>query len=612
MVITWKRLVFLVLSAWLILAAAVTVAAAKPNGAPLPADQAFRLEASRLSATSLRLEWAVAEGYYLYRDSIKAAPAEGSDAPSLTIDDGVAKDDPTFGPTQIFLGRAEAIVSGPSVAPQPGASLTITYQGCQDDGICYPPVTKALDLVSLSLVSAAALPLFPDPVEPSADADEADVAGIVLAEDDGMVASLLRDGGTALLLGSFLLFGVALSFTPCVFPMYPILAGVLARSGDALSPKRGFVLAGAYVLAMASAFGLLGFVAAWSGRNLQMVLQAPATVLVMAVVFVVLALSMFGLFELSLPSRWVNAIERTGRGRGGSVPSAAVLGFTSALIVGPCVTAPLAAALLYIAQTGDGVLGAAALFALGLGKGIPLVVFGTVGARALPKPGPWMEVAKGFFGLVFLGAAIWMVSRIVSGPTTLALWAMLLIGTGVWIGAFDVISADSPGRRRVGKSVGLVAFAYGIIMAVGAAGGAGDPLRPLGTMIPAMSSGPASADDFAIVRNPQELGRAVAASGDRPSLVYVTADWCTTCAVIERNVLPHAGVRSALAGFNRIKLDVTGDDPEQRALMRSLRVAGPPTMFFLDASAKEVPGSRLVGDVTVERLLAAAGKADAR
>jgi thiol:disulfide interchange protein DsbD len=218
------------------------------------------------------------------------------------------------------------------------------------------------------------------------------------------------------------------------------------------------------------------------------------------------------------------------------------------------------------------------------------------------------EAAKVFFGLVFLGAAVWMVSRILSGPSTLALWAMCFIGSGVWIGAFDLTTAHSSGRRRVAKAAGLAGFAYGITMAVGAAGGAGDPLRRLGPMMPV--SGTVSPDDFAIVRDREELTRNLGACGGRPSLVHVTADWCATCAAIERTVLSHAGVRAVLAGFDRIKLDVTDDDREQQEMRRSLRVAGPPTMFFLDESVSEVPGSRLIGDVTVGALLAAAGKAD--
>lgn len=589
----------------------ILAAAGSDRAPPLPADEAFRLQVGRPSADTLRLEWTIAAGYYLYRDSVGVAPAGTGDALPLAIGEGVAKDDPTFGPTRIFLERAEATVSGPAVLAIPGAGLAITYQGCQEGGICYPPVTKSLDPATLTLASGEAwLPQL-DPNEPQVriEATEVTDGGIVLAENDGMVASLLREGGAALVLGSFLLFGMALAFTPCVFPMYPILAGVLAQSRSDLSPKRGFVLASAYVLAMASAFGLLGIAAAWSGRNLQVALQAPATILAMALVFVALALSMFGFYELRLPSRWVTAVEKTGRNRGGSLPSAALLGFTSALIVGPCVTAPLAGALLHIAQAGDAVLGAAALFALGLGKGAPLVIFGTLGAKALPKAGPWMESASKGFGLFFLAAAIWMVSRVLPGPVTLALWAALLIGAGGWLGVFYTGGARSPGHRCAAKTVGLAAFAYGTIMAVGAAGGASDPLA---LMAPTMSQPMNVQSDFTTVFSTGQLAQNIAAADGRPSLVYVTADWCITCAAIERNVLADARIRAGLAGFNRVRVDVSDNSPAQQDLMRSLGVAGPPTMFVVDGEAREVPGSRLVGDVAVEALLAASGKAAPR
>lgn len=373
MFIDWKSARAVVLAAILSVVFPIVAAAASGRAQPLDPDQAFRLEVSRSVAT-LRLQWTIAPGYYLYRDMIRiSAGGAGGPLPAV-IGDGVEKDDPTFGPTRIFFDHAEATVAGPAVASTPGAALAITYQGCQDGGICYAPVTRTLDLATLSLAPGEKrLPRMAQSnwqVVPGAD--DVGAGGIVLAEEEsgGMVNALLLKGGVVLVLASYLVFGLALAFTPCVFPMYPILAGLLARSGSALPAKRGFVLSCVYVVAMASAFGLLGIVAAWSGQNLQMALQAPVAIFAVALIFVVLALSMFGFYQLRLPSRWVTAIGGGGRG-GGSLRSAALLGATSALIVGPCVTAPLAGALLYIAQRGDGMLGAAALFALGIGKGIP-------------------------------------------------------------------------------------------------------------------------------------------------------------------------------------------------------------------------------------------------
>jgi thioredoxin:protein disulfide reductase len=594
--------------------AAFHAAAAFAQVMPFPADQAFMLRVSR-AADSVRLEWTIAAGYYLYRDKIRVTSSGADAAPTVLAGQAVSKDDPTFGSTEIYLYHAEATVSGPAAQPAPGGTLVVTYQGCQDGGICYPPITRHVDLISLQITDSAAPRTVGSSREWQAPIAKAALpgGGIALAteSDGGMVAALIKNGGLALMLGSFLLFGMALAFTPCVFPMYPILAGALARSGNDLSSMRGFTLSGVYVVAMASAFGLLGVAAAWSGQNLQMVLQSPVSVGAVSLLFVALALSMFGLYELQLPSRWVNALGRTGQGRRSSLLSTAVLGFTSALIVGPCVTAPLAGALLYIAQTGDVVIGAAALFTLGVGKGIPLIAFGTVGSKALPRAGVWMESVKKGFGFIFLANAVWMVSRIIPGEYALALWALLLIGSGVYLGAFDGLPHDAPGRRRAGKTAGLAASVYGVILAVGAASGSGDPLRPLaGFMQQAAPAAETGKGAFASTADAAQLSERIASASGRPSLVYVTADWCVSCAVIERTVLPDAAVRSRLAGFNLVKIDVSDNTPVQQQMMQSLRVVGPPTMIFVDAKAQEVPGSRLIGDVTVESLLASAGKVE--
>lgn len=595
-------------------------AAAYAQLQPLDPEKAFRPAITRTAGDTLQIEWSIAPGYYLYRDQI-AVSAPDVDAPlSVVTDSGVMKDDPTFGRTEILLQRAVTMVSGPAAAA-PGGRLTVTWQGCQDGGICYRPTTKTLDVVSLDFVPATerssatlgnqwqAPPKAPE-TAPEMAKETANEAAIVVAEDAGLVATLHDKGGIALVLGGFLLFGLALAFTPCVLPMYPILGGLLARSGEALPPARGFVVSSVYVLAMASAFGLLGIAAAWSGQNLQMALQSPPMVLAISLVFTVLALSMFGLFTLQLPARWVATVERGSRGKGGSLPSAALLGFTSVLIVGPCVTAPLAGALLYVTQTGDAALGAGALFALGIGKGIPLVAFGTLGPKALPKTGPWMEIVKKGFGLVFLGAAVWMVSRLIPGPYGLALWALLLIGSGVYLGAFDVIRPGAPGLRRAGKAAGLAAFVYGVILAVGAAGGSNDPLRPLGAL--ALQASATQGLNFTTVVSEEQLTARIKAADGRPSLVYFTADWCVTCAVIDRGVFPDESVKAGLAGFNLIKVDISENGEAQAAVMRALRVAGPPTMIFVDAGGREIAGSRLVGDVTVKMLLDSAGMTERR
>lgn len=619
------RLVILVLlpvaAAWLLPApgqAQVVAQVTSTGTMPLPVDRAFALSAARAPDGGVRLEWTIAPNYYLYADKFALrAAGQAIDRPPLQ---GVvaATDDPTFGTTDVVHDRAALVM--PGAAMDGRRTLTVSYQGCQDGGICYPPTAREVDLDTLAVGDTG-----------TSDAVTADPAGrgwassvaapearsddpvAVAADDAGMVATLLQRGGVPMLLGSFLLFGLTLAFTPCVLPMYPILAGAIARQGEQVTTPRAFSLSLAYVLAMATAFGLLGVAAAWSGQNLQMALQSPLAVGALSVLFALLALSMFGLFELQLPSAWVGAIGRTGVGARGSHLSAATLGFTSALIVGPCVTAPLAGALLYIAQTGDTALGAASLFALGIGKGIPLIAFGTLGPQALPRAGAWMDAVKQAFGFVFLAAAVWMVSRVVPAEATLALWAALALGVATWLGAFDTLGPDSSGRRRAAKATGLTAALYGVLLAIGAASGGQDPLRPLA----GLSAGPVAASGseamaFRQAADTAELGRSLAETDGRPSLLYVTAEWCVTCAVIDRTVLGDRDVQARLAGFNLVKLDVTENRASQRAMMESLRVVGPPTMIFVDPQGREASGTRLIGDVTTASLMRSADELEVR
>lgn len=574
------------------------------QSAPLPVDQAFKLDALRQGDDSVRLDWTIASGYYLYKERITVASGDGKVVPILRGQE-ITKEDPTFGETVIFRDHLSVIVNG---AGAKGSALVIKYQGCQEHGVCFPPVTKKIDSSALP-VADADLPSRPKPMDETAVAK---ARGITLAQDGGgLVPSLLEDGGVEWVLASFVVFGIVLAFTPCVFPMYPILAAAIAGAGDNVKPARGLLLSAVYVLSMSSAFGFLGVAAAWSGRNLQVALQSPYALIGVSGLFVALALSMFGLYELQLPSRWVNALSRVGHGKSGSLLSTALLGFSAALIVGPCVTAPLAGALLYIAQTGNVTLGALALFSLGVGKGIPLMMFGVVGQRLMPRAGAWMEGVKKAFGFAFIGNAIWLVSRLIPGEYVLALWSAFLIGTGVWLGAFDSLLSDAPANRRLTKALGVAASLYGVILAVGAASGSADVLRPLGQIGGAKTPAEAAiVDKFVKATDPASLSNLIAASADKPNLIYVTADWCVTCTVIDRGIFTDVKVRSRLAGLNLIKIDVSDNTELQQKMMGTLNVIGPPTMIFVNSAAREVAGSRLVGDISIEMLLASASKAE--
>lgn len=534
--------------------------------APKAAAEPFTLQAGRSPSGALLLRWKVAPGNYLYRDSLEAS-RDGAPV-ALERPAGEAKDDPNFGVVQIFHRDVEANAGELARTGQ----LRVSYQGCSDKGICFPPQARLVNLASLQI-----------------------------ADESGIAA--LFQGGLGWTMLAFLGFGLLLALTPCVFPMIPILAGMLTRSGEALTWRRSLMLTGSYVLAMAGAYGLIGAVAGWSGANLQSALQTPLALGVMAAIFVALALSMFGLFDLALPAGF--SARLAGRGGGGSISGAAVLGFGSALIVGPCVTPPLAGAMLYAATTGDAATGAAALFMLGLGMGLPLMLVGLFGASLLPRGGVWLEQAKKGFGVVFLAVAILLAGRLLPPPATLAMLGVLLVGSAAFFGGFDRLTASSGAAARLARGGGMVAALYGATLVIGAAGGAQDPFRPL-AFVAAPAAGQPVADTAVTVASSSGFDRAIveASEGpapDRPILVDFTADWCTVCKSNAR-VMAAPELRARLVGLPQITADVTDYNEATRSLMKRFRVVGPPALFLVDAQGREIPGSRIVGPITVEEI----------
>ncbi|MGE6784853.1 protein-disulfide reductase DsbD [Ensifer adhaerens] len=584
---------------WVLVAA---VLPARALEAPLPMDKAFVPAVARNEDGRLTITWKIADGYYLYRDFL-AAEVEGGRTITLQAEPGTVKDDPGFGATEVYYRKASAWIAN---APR---TIRLTYQGCQDGGLCYPPTTRTIDTVAMTIGKPESGFAF----APATDTrpPEGSDTGFSIAADSSETAvdRLMTGGGTALLLAGFLGFGLLLSFTPCVFPMYPIVAAMLTREGEWLTAGRGFMLASAYVLALASTFGFLGIAAAWSGQNLQIVLQSPLAIGVVAAMFVLLALSSFGLFHVKLPAAIGKRLSG-GRQRGGSVGAAALLGFSSAFLIGPCVTAPLAGALLYVARTGDIAVGALALFALGIGKGVPLIMMATVGGKALPRAGAWMESVRHVFGFVFLGTAIWLATPLVPERFLLLPWAVLALAFGVYAGAFDGLR-PTRGHGVLTRSAAVVSLLWGSLLLAGFGLGASDPLTPLGPLKGSVGSGRTAAiqkSDFTKVGSVIALSGLLdaAAAEKQPTLVYVTADWCVTCRTIERSVLTVPDVVAHLDGVRLASLDISTLDAENGALMRSLAVAGPPTMIFFRRGKEEAPGTRLVGEITPASLADAA------
>ena len=564
---------------------------------PAAAGSPFRLSVTRDENLALRLRWTIAAGTYLYRDRIGASGASGQWLP-IDTQPGETKDDPNFGPVEVYHDSAEATVPGTALAGV--REVRVTYQGCAEQGICYPPAAKLVDVATLAQRDADGKAASPD-VAVEGGATSAPPATRTDAPP-GTAASLLAGNPFGVFAGLFGL-GLLLAFTPCVLPMVPILSGMLVRSGERLTAWRGLTLSGAYVLAMAAAYAFLGIAAAWSGRNLQVALQTPLALGAMSAVLVALALSMFGLFEVQAPRWWRNRTAGSA-GRGGSILGAALLGFSSALVVGPCVTPPLAAALLYVAQTGDVPRGALALFALGLGMGTPLVVVGTFGARVLPRSGPWLVRSKQAFGFVFLAVAVSLLSRLLPPGAALMLWGGLTIGFGLSLAA-----AVGPGAWALaGRTAGVMAVAYGGALVVGAASGGNDPLRPLAFLGHAQPPAP-EARTVGSLPAFEEALRAARVEA-KPILVEFVAGWCTVCKDNDRTVLSDPAIRKRLRSVSVIRADVTHDDGDSRALMRRFEVVGPPTLILLGADGAEIPGARTEGALTVEgleRRLALAG-----
>lgn len=583
----FRNLTAVAMMALSVLAGPVAAQQAKP----LPVEDAFKVSLTA-SGSGVEVVLDVVAGYYLYRDQVALNDAEGQPV-ALKLPAGVTKDDPTFGRTEIFKDR----LSFP-LPETTGGELTLAYQGCMDGSICYPPVRRSLDVDAL-VVGTVAGPTF---LTASSEAPSGTIPIRIATETGGsLLTDLMGRGGAVLVIGAFLAFGIALAFTPCVFPMYPILAGTLTRAGQRLSMPKAFGISLVYVLGMATAFGLLGVVAAWSGQNLQMVLQSPWAIGGVVLLFLALAISMFGAFELQLPGAWMTTVSRMSGGNG--VVGAAMMGFLSALIVGPCVTAPLAAALLYIAQTGDATLGAAALFALGIGKGIPLIVFGTIGSRAMPRAGAWMERVKHAFGFIFIGGAIWMAERLLPAQLTIAAWSLLAAAAALYL---IVTALGGHGIRRfVAIAMGVAGLGIAGFTAMAAIGGQ-HPLDMLAGGQPHPSEGEMFAEN---VIGTDALAAVLEASDGRGRLVYLTADWCISCAVLDREIWTNPMALAGLDDTTLIKLDVTENTAEDQAILSQLKAFGPPTLLFVDGTGTEVEATRLVGEFDVETFRAQAQRA---
>lgn len=580
----------------------------------LDPEVAFTVTAGDLKGGVLPVTWQIVDGHYLYRDKFKfevVAPAASSVA-DITLSKGKLKNDEFFGEVEVHRGQAHAQLAIQNSNPSDKLTLKVGYQGCADIGICYPPQTKELQI---AIVPAAAT-LDSSGPNNTVLAQSDNTTGLVktsvntgvnatlnssapvVAEQDRLAASLGGDNRWLTIL-TFFGMGLLLTFTPCVLPMIPILSSIIVGSGEKIGTGRAFILSLIYVLAMAATYTVAGVIVGLTGENIQATLQHPFVLTTFAILFVFLAASMFGLFELQMPAFIQNRLTATSnKQKSGSFSGVATMGFLSALIVGPCVTAPLVGALIYIGQTGDAVLGGAALFALSMGMGIPLLIIGTSFGKYLPTAGPWMDAIKAVFGVMLLGVAIWMLDRVIPVWATMLLSALLLIVVGMFMGAFENTAADARGWRRVLKGFGYSAVVYGTLLIIGIATGSGSLLRPLnGLSVAGHSVESTQHVAFTPVKGLSNLESVLASAQaqNKPVILDFYADWCVSCKEMEAFTFTDPQVIERMNKAVLLQADVTANDDADKALLKKFGIFGPPAIMFYDEKGVEHSNARVVG-----------------
>jgi len=553
---------------------------------PLDPEIAYKLSARALDEKTIEARWDIKRDYYMYREKI-AFRADGAKLGEPVMPKGKEVNDEFFGRVEIYRGTLTIHI--PVIEGSGTLVLQADSQGCWDEGVCYPPMTQTarVTLAAMSSTPAASPAVLPAPTSEAAPS-EGDAG-----DESGRIAQLLKGAGFWVAVASFFGFGLLLSFTPCVFPMIPILSGIIVNHGHAVTHARAFFLSFAYVLGMAITYAAVGVAAGYSGTLLSAALQNVWVLGAFALVFVALSFSMFGFYELQLPTALQSKLSDTANHQGGSLPAIALMGALSALIVGPCVAAPLAGALLYIAQTKDAVLGGVALFAMGLGMGAPLLAVGVFSRSLLPKAGPWMEAVKKFFGVVLLATALWLVSPVIPDWAVMLGWAALLIVPAIYLHALDPLPPHAKNWLRFWKGIGLIMLLGGAAMLAGLLGGSRDPLQPLDFLRGGAISAVSPAPTFEKVKSVDELDARVAASA-KPVMLDFYADWCVSCKEMEKFTFADPTVAAKMKEFTLLKADVTANNADDKALLKRFGLFGPPGIIFFK-DGKEIAGLRVVG-----------------
>jgi thiol:disulfide interchange protein DsbD len=526
----------------------------------IKADEAFIFSAKFASPSYLVLTWHIADGYYLYKDKFNFTLESDGQLGVAKLPTAIVKSD-----KEIYQQSELEIIVPIKTLGLEQLDLKVEYQGCAVAGYCYPPITKVVHL-SLGEVS-----------------------------EQDRLAKLLTNANIWYALLVFFGLGLLLSLTPCVFPMIPILSSIIVGQAKDVTTYKAFVMSLVYVLAMAVTYAVLGVVTGLLGENLQAAFQDPLILVSFALVFVVLSLSMFGFYELQLPqglqtkfTSWSNSQQ------GGTLIGVAIMGVLSAVIVGPCIAPPLAGALLYISQTNDALFGGLALFVMSLGMGIPLIIIGISAGHWLPKVGAWMDSVKAIFGVILLAVAIWMLDRVLPGQVTMLLWASLLIVSAVYMGALD---AAGSGWRKFWKGLGIIFLVYGVLLIIGAARGAVNPLQPLFNN----SNVQIKSDNFIPIKGVNGLNAELAAAKNKLVMLDFSASWCVSCEEMDDFTFSDSGVQKLLANFVLLKADVTANDIKDKALYNKFGIFGPPAILFFDKNGQEQAAFRVVGFVSAEK-----------
>jgi thiol:disulfide interchange protein DsbD len=566
---------------------------------PPGVDEVFIFSAQVQDPQSLLARWQIAEGNYLYRDKIQFELIDNANVQlaEFSLPAGENKMDEIFGLSEVYHHDTDVTLPLDRSSESQQITLKAHYQGCSETfNICYPPTSKTLLLTLPAMVASD--------VQPSINVINKTPEIPVFAEQDRIAQSLAEDSLIKIMLGFFGL-GLLLAFTPCVFPMIPILSSIIVGGGERITTYRAFLLSLSYILAMSITYTAAGIMTGLLGENLQAMFQNPWIIVSFSGLFVILSLSMFGLFELQLPHALQHRLHQIShKQQGGSLVGAGLMGLLSGLIVGPCLAPPLAGALIFIGQHGDPILGGAALFMLSMGMGLPLLIIGTSAGSLLPKAGKWMNSIKAIFGVLMLGLAIWMLERIIPGWVSLLLWGGLLIVSAVYLGALNTLTIDANGWQKLTKGFGLILLVYGSLLIVGGASGGQNIWQPLQGITKAEQTNKIDTHGLAFTQidNLSELEQLLAQS-KQPAMFDFYADWCVECKKMEATTFQDINVATALTDTTLIQIDITDNTEEHKALLKHFGLFGPPTLLFFDASGQEYTQYRLIGGTSASELL---------